>query len=107
MKKLLAIILLNLSLFAALAQNSADCIVVKDENSIICKYSHTRKNIDHNITVQWFEPDGQISRERSMTIPATHKSIYDYRYIKGRTKGEWTFKVIDDGVEYTSNFIIE
>ena len=99
--------LLNLSVFASNAINGVDCLIVKDENSIICKYMHLRQDIDHNISMQWIEPTGEITRKRVMTIPAMHKSIYDYRYLDGRTKGIWTFKAIDDGIEYKTNFKVE
>ena len=41
-----------------------------------------------------------------MTIPAYHGSIYDYRYIKGRIKGKWTFKVLDNNSSYKTTFTI-
>jgi hypothetical protein len=100
--------LLSLTFFTySQAKSDVDCIILEDEDSIICKYTHTRINDDKNITVQWIEPNNQITRTREMTIPAHHGSIYDYRYKTGRTKGTWTFKVIDDSKEYTTNFIIE
>ena len=102
----LTIITLNTTLFSSSA-NTADCLILHDENSIVCKYTHLRKDSDTNITVQWIEPTGEMTREKFLVIPATHGSVYDYRYIKGRTKGEWTFKVIDNNKEYTTNFIIE
>ncbi len=91
----------------ASANSSVDCIILEDEDSIICKYTHTRISDDKNITVQWIEPNNQITRTREMTIPAYHGSIYDFRYKNGRTKGIWTFKVIDNEKEYTTNFTIE
>lgn len=87
--------------------SKADCIVLKDENSIICKYMHKRINNDKLIKFQWIEPDGVISRQRDMIIPAGHGSVYDYRYIQGRTKGEWTFKVIDSTEEFSTKFTLE
>jgi len=89
------------------SDKKVDCIILKDENSIICKYIHKRVNKITKVKFQWIEPDGKISRKRDMQIPAGHGSIYDYRYIKGRTKGQWTFKVIDNNQELTTNFTIE
>ena len=90
------------------SQNAeVDCLILEDENSIICKYTHQRVNYDKTITFNWIEPDGKISRTRIMSIPAGHGSVYDFRYIKGRTKGIWTFKVIDDSQELKTNFTIE
>lgn len=89
------------------AKSGVDCIILEDEDSIICKYTHNRVNFNKIITVQWIEPDNQITRTREMIIPAYHGSIYDYRYKQGRTKGIWTFKVKDDDKEYTTNFTID
>ena len=69
-----------------------DCLVLKEENSIICKYTHKRINKDISVRFEWIAPDG---------------SVYDYRYIKGRALGEWTFKVIDETQEYKTTFVIE
>ena len=93
--------------FANADDKNVDCLILEDENSIICKYSHERVPEDKNITIQWIEPDGTITRERDMKIPAYHGSVYDYRYIKGRTEGKWTFKVIDNQDEYNTTFIIK
>jgi len=84
-----------------------DCLVLKEENSIICKYTHKRINKDTSVRFEWIAPDGSVSRQRDMLIPAGHGSVYDYRYIKGRALGEWTFKVIDETQEYKTTFIIE
>jgi hypothetical protein len=102
--------MLILALFSTLTyanDKNVDCLILEDENSIICKYSHNRISVDKKIVVQWIEPNGKVSRQRDMTIPAKHGSIYDYRYIQGRTPGIWTFKVIDENKEYTTNFTIE
>ncbi len=111
MKKFLLLLLLLqlsiISVFAQTPQSNVDCIILEDENSIICKYSHDRSTNDKEITVQWIDPNNEISRERIMIIPAGHASIYDYRYKDGRLKGQWTFKVIDNAQEYTTTFTIE
>ncbi len=83
------------------------CLILEDKNSIICRYSHERISLEKHITVHWIEPDGLISRTRDMIIPASHASIYDYRYVQGRTKGIWTFKVIDNKEEFTTTFTIK
>ncbi len=84
-----------------------DCLIIKEENSIICKYTHDRITEDKTIQVNWIEPNGQITRSRDMVIPAGHGSIYDFRYLQGRTLGEWTFKAIDNGKEFTTNFTLK
>ena len=100
------ILAFSISVFAQ-TPNSVDCIILEDENSIICKYTHKRLKSDKEITIQWISPSNEISRERVMTIPAGHASIYDYRYKDGRVKGIWSFKVIDDSKEYVTTFTIE
>ena len=89
------------------AKSDVDCLILEDENSIICKFTHDRVSYNKIINVQWIEPDNTITRKREMIIPSNHGSIYDYRYKQGRTKGIWTFKVTDDDEEYTTNFTIE
>jgi len=93
--------------FAHANENNVDCLILEDENSIVCKYSLMRVDHEKNILIQWIEPDNTVTREREMIIPVNHGSVYDYRYIEGRTKGVWTFKVIDEDKEYTTNFTIE
>ena len=108
--KYFTILLLSLCFFnVANAANdtNVDCLILEDENSIICKYIHERVDVDTNITVQWIEANHKITRQRDMIIPASHGSVYDYRYLKGRSKGIWTFKVIDNGDEYKAHFTIE
>lgn len=88
-------------------ENNADCIILKDENSIICKYTHNRIDEDKHVQFNWIDPMNIISRQRTMTIPAGHGSVYDFRYITGRAPGKWTFEVIDNNISYRTNFIIE
>ena len=88
-------------------KNSVDCLILEDENSIICKYVHERIDIDKEIQVQWINPSGETSRVRTLLIPAGHGSIYDFRYISGRLKGIWQFKVIDEDIKLDTNFEIK
>lgn len=81
-----------------------DCLILEDENSIICKFEINRQLEDQSLSFQWINPEGELSRTRDMLIPAGHGSIYDYRYIDGRESGMWTFKVIYKEKEYSTNF---
>ena len=83
---------------------NVDCIILQDENSIICKFELQRDTIEQNIQVLWLNPKGEISRQRDMLIPAGHGSIYDYRYLDGRELGVWSFKVIFKEKEYSTTF---
>ena len=110
MKYLLHCIILAItfnSLYANELENNSDCIILKDENSIICKYTHSRVDEDKHVQFNWIDPMNIISRQRTMIIPAGHGSIYDFRYITGRAPGKWTFEVIDNNISYKTYFIIE
>ncbi len=88
-------------------KDSVDCLILQDENSIICKYEHQRLEEDKELIVQWVDPNGELSRERTLIIPAGHGSIYDFRYIEGRMKGIWQFKVKEDEKELSTTFTLE
>lgn len=112
MNRLIYILLFTVSIsFSEIINDSplpsVDCLILQDENSIICKYEHERIEEDKSITVQWVDPSGNISRERVLLLPAGHGSIYDFRYIDGREPGTWNFKVIDEEVETSTTFEIE
>lgn len=85
-------------------KKNVDCLILKDENSIICKYETIRKDRDENIMIHWIDPNGELSRTREMTVPAGHASIYDFRYIKNRALGTWTFKVMSGDEVHTTTF---
>ena len=88
-------------------QTTVDCLILEDENSIICKYEHERSEEDKEILVQWIDPNGELSRERTLLLLAGHGSIYDFRYIEGRMKGIWQFKVKDKDLETSTTFEIK
>ncbi|XPV69306.1 MAG: hypothetical protein ACNI25_01720 [Halarcobacter sp.] len=88
-------------------KNIVDCLILQDEDSIVCKYMHERMQTDKNIIVKWIDPQGELSRQRTLIIPAGHGSIYDFRYIQGREKGLWQFIVIDGKDEYSTTFEIQ
>ncbi|NQY21288.1 MAG: hypothetical protein HRT40_08250 [Campylobacteraceae bacterium] len=89
------------------ASASSECIIIKKENSIICKYMRSSKDIDREVRIEWVNPKDIISRVRNVIIPAGHGSIYDFRYIDGREKGIWIFRVIDNKTTTLSTFEIE
>ena len=85
--------------------DEVDCLIIKEENSIICKY--TSKEVveeDKFIKVEWINPSGEMSRERKILFPAGHGSVYDFRYLEGRELGVWTFKVIDGENIFKTDF---
>ncbi len=88
-------------------ENKLECIILEDENSIICKFEKERSFEDETVVFQWIDPFEKVSRQRSMIIPAGHGSIYDYRYIKGRLEGKWTVKVLAKDKQYETKFEIK
>jgi len=108
MKKILNLMLIVfVNYLFAINNNKVDCLILEDENSIICKYIQTRVSFDKTVVFDWIEPDGKITRTKELIIPAGHGSVYDYRYIKGRTKGTWTFRVTDANKQYKTTFDIK
>jgi hypothetical protein len=99
------LIFLNNNLFAKI--DTVDCIILEDENSIVCKYIQNRVNYERDVIFNWIEPNGKISRTRNLTIPARHGSVYDFRYKNGRVTGIWTLKVIDRDKEYKTTFEVK
>ncbi|QOG13003.1 hypothetical protein [Arcobacter sp. FWKO B] len=71
----------------------AECTILEDENSIVCKFTTPAQNIDQTFTIMWINPLNEIDRQRDITIPAHNVSIYDFRYLDGRESGRWKFSV--------------
>lgn len=102
-------IILSLILSASFAfslehMNEADCLIIEEENSIICKYSGERNIEDKFVHIEWIDPKGNVSRARKIIIPKGHGSVYDFRYISGRMPGIWTFRVIDAETTFATEF---
>ncbi|WP_375724451.1 hypothetical protein LXN10_02925 [Arcobacter sp. KX21116] len=106
MKKLFLAALLSLSsCFGTDSVGSeVDCLVIKEENSIICKYMTQRSTEDKFIKVEWINPEGEISRTRNVLIPSGHGSVYDFRYLSGREVGVWNFRVTDKDQVFNTTF---
>ena len=92
--------------------NKVECKISKldDDNKrdiIVCKYIQTRVNHDKEIFVEWINPRGEVDRARKLSIPAGHGSVYDYRYLAGRTKGIWKFIATDNTNKYKTSFEVK
>ena len=84
---------------------NVDCLILEDENSIICKVEVIKDpQNEQKIVINWVNPNGEISRTREMLIPAGDSSAYDFRYLDGRESGKWDFKIIYDEKEYSTSF---
>lgn len=107
MNKLLLSLILSASVAFGLDEISeVDCLIIKEENSIICKYSSLRETEDKFIDIEWVDPSGEISRSRKIIMPKGHGSVYDFRYIQGRKVGVWTFKAKDGDKSFSTEFEI-
>ncbi|QKF72726.1 hypothetical protein AFAEC_0535 [Aliarcobacter faecis] len=85
-----------------------ECLVLEDENSILCKFEVIiDPQEDQTISLKWVNPNDEISRTRDIVIPAGDSSAYDFRYLDGREKGIWNFKIIYKDKEYTNSFEIK
>lgn len=84
---------------------NVDCLILEDENSIICKFEVIKDSLnEQKIVINWVNPNGEISRTREMLIPAGDSSAYDFRYLDGRESGKWDFKIIYNEKEYSTSF---
>jgi hypothetical protein len=83
---------------------NVECVVLSDEDSIICKFEVIRAEKEQQVTLNWISPTGEISRTREMIINAGDSTAYDYRHIDGRENGKWSFKIIYNEKEYISQF---
>ncbi|MCT7910038.1 hypothetical protein N5915_10770 [Arcobacter lacus] len=84
---------------------NVDCLILEDENSIICKFEVIKDaQNEQKIIINWINPNGEISRTREMLIPAGDSSAYDFRYLDGRESGKWDFKILYGEKEYSTSF---
>lgn len=85
-----------------------ECLVLEDENSILCKFEIIIDPVeDQMISLKWINPNQEVTRTRDIIIPAGASSAYDFRYLDGREKGIWNFKIIYKDNEYSNNFEIK
>jgi hypothetical protein len=98
MKTKIFSLMLIIGIFPCFAQeHQAECNILKDENSIVCKYSTPLVKKEELITVQWLSPKNEIERQRDITVYPHGVSVYDFRFLDGRDKGTWHFIVIKNG----------
>ncbi|MDY0320673.1 MAG: hypothetical protein RBR23_02955 [Arcobacteraceae bacterium] len=98
MKTKIAFLLFVICISSGFAQvHQAECNILKDENSIVCKYSTPIVTKEELITVQWLSPKNEIERQRDITVYPNGVSVYDFRFLDGRDKGTWHFTIIKNG----------
>lgn len=84
---------------------NVDCLILEDENSIICKFEIIQDlDNEQKIVINWINPSGEISRSREIIVPIGDSSAYDFRYIEGRELGKWDFSIIYRDQEYSTSF---
>ena len=109
---MLIIFITTISTTAFANTNGAECSISKlDSDSqrdiIVCKYLHSRVDYDKEIFVEWINPQGKVDRARKLLIPAGHGSVFDYRYLSGRTKGTWRFIATDREEKFKTKFEVD
>ncbi len=82
-------------------------VCLDEDEKITCKLMTKRLNKDRSVEFVWNPPNGNDKRERKMTLPANHASIYDTRDKKGREKGKWVVEATIGGEEVFTTFIID
>ncbi len=94
MKKLLIVLPLLFGSMAVAA--SVQCEI--ENGRIYCKYFLDRSDNQNGKEVEfhWISPQSpKDDRIRHFRVPPQHGSVYDYRFLPGRTEGRWRVKVID------------
>lgn len=82
-------------------------VCLDQDDKITCKLMTKRLNKDRTVEFVWNPPSGNDKREREMTLPANHASIYDAREKRGRVKGKWVVEATIEGEEVSTSFIID
>ena len=95
-------------------ESSVQCEVFDDGvEKIQCTFMTPREDVERTVTFQWHsDAFPQDDRERELSLPATHGSVYDYRYLRGRAEGSWNVTVTmtdPDGneTEASCTFVLE
>ncbi|WP_200762903.1 hypothetical protein [Nitrosophilus alvini] len=92
-----------------LVSNELKCKI--EHERIYCTYFIDRSDNESGKTVifHWYSPSGNDDRERVLEVPPYYGSVYDYRYLPGREKGEWKVEVIqtDTNKSATATFVID
>lgn len=91
--------LLSINLYSSEPLHTAECLILEDENSIVCKYNSPSNQNERVVTISWINPEGIIQRKREITIAPLNSSIYDFRFLDGLESGQWQFVVLEDNKE--------
>ncbi|HIE34677.1 MAG TPA: hypothetical protein EYP79_00570 [Campylobacterales bacterium] len=96
-------------LSSMLLANEVKCIM--EQERVYCTYFIDRSDNENGkvVVFHWQSPLGNDDRVRIFNIPPYHGSVYDYRYLPGREKGEWivVVKELDSNKSVKTSFVIE
>ncbi len=83
----------------------AALICLEEGDNITCKLMTKRLNEPRSVKFQWQSPiSPDDDRAYTVTLPATHASVFDRRHKAGRAKGNWTVTAEMDGEEVSTTF---
>lgn len=93
---LCGMLLLPNTLAADLRHNLMCSVLDEGDKVIRCTYSSIRLDTPRTIQFIWrSETTPQDDRERTLSLPPLHGSVYDYRYYYGRASGNWEVAATD------------
>lgn len=86
---------------STLSATTLECRPVKEKiEKLVCWLETTRLPAKRTVHFRWHSvTTPQDDREYSVSLPAHHGSVYDYRLLRGRAQGLWEITVRIDGVD--------
>lgn len=90
------------------AGKDAALICLEEGDDITCKLMTKRLNEPRRVTFHWQSPNSpDDDRETTLTLPATHASIFDMRHKDGRAKGQWEVTAKIDNETIATTFSVQ
>lgn len=84
--------------------NSLNCQILKS-SKVRCTFNTVRVNKTQGVEFHWVSPtSAQDNRERILTLPQNHASVYDERDTVGRGSGIWKVSASLNGDVVTAQF---
>ena len=80
-------------------------ICLEEGDNITCKLMTKRLNEPRSVKFHWQSPiSPDDDRAYTVTLPATHASVFDTRHKTGRAKGSWKVTAEMDGEKVSTTF---
>jgi len=87
------------------AGKDAALICLEEGDNVTCKLMTKRLNETRNVKFHWQSPiSPDDDRAYTVSLPATHASVFDRRHKAGRAKGSWKVTAELDGEEVSTTF---